>query len=123
MTPPPTPQITPEFRAWVEHEHAWGREALHALTRQRGLLLTETHGRERFAIRMALVDLTGSVARWGNGLHAGLEKEGHAETAALFASAPPFAASDPRAEDYDHLGEYLQARMQALGDLLAKDAP
>jgi hypothetical protein len=115
--------MTPELRAWVEHERAWGREALRAIVRQRRLLLTETHGLERFTIRMALVDLTGSVAKWANGLHSGLEKEGHAETAALFASAPPFAASDLTAEDYDHLGEYLEARVQALGDLLAKGAP
>ena len=51
----------------------------------------------------------------------GLEQAGHAESAALFASAPPFAASGPRAEDYEHLGEYLEARMQALEGLLAKD--
>jgi hypothetical protein len=119
----PTAPITPELRAWVEHEHAWGAAALRALARQRRLLLTESHGLERFAIRMALVDLTGSVAKWANGLQAGLERAGHAHSAALFASAPPFAASDPSAADYEHLGGYLEARMQALADLLAEDAP
>ena len=72
---------------------------------------------------MALVNLTGSVARWANGLADGLNKVGHAETAALFAINPPFAAADPSNDDCDQLAEYVEARMDALHDLLAGDAP
>ena len=71
---------------------------------------------------MALVNLTGSVARWGNGLCDGLNKVGHVETAALFAIGPPFAATDPTTDDCDHLGEYVEAHMKVLQDLLAGDA-
>ncbi|HME03422.1 MAG TPA: hypothetical protein VKG38_10390 [Solirubrobacteraceae bacterium] len=71
---------------------------------------------------MALVNLTGSVARWANGLGDGLNKVGHAETASLFAIGPPFAATDPTTGDCDQLAEYVEARMKALHDLLA-DAP
>jgi hypothetical protein len=72
---------------------------------------------------MALVKLTGSVARWRNGLHDGLNNVGHAETAALFAISPPFAAADPTTDDCDQLAEYVEARMKAIHDLLAEDAP
>ncbi len=119
---PSTPPLTPQFRAWLEREHDWGRHAVHAITRQRRPLLAETHGLERFTLRMALVDLTGSVASWANGLCDGLNKVGHAETAALFAGGPPFAAADPATDDCDQLAEYVEARMQALHDLLAEDA-
>ncbi len=71
---------------------------------------------------MALVNLTGSVAKWANGLGAGLKKVGHAETAALFAISPPFAATDPTPDDCDQLAEYVEARMTAVHDLLAEDA-
>jgi hypothetical protein len=71
---------------------------------------------------MALVNLTGSVARWANGLGSALEQVGHAETAALFAISPPFAAADPTTEDCDRLAKYVEARMKALHDLLAEDA-
>jgi hypothetical protein len=71
---------------------------------------------------MAVVNLTGSVARWANGLAAGLHKVGHAETAPLFAISPPFAATDPTTDDCDQLVEYVEARVQALRDLLAEDA-
>ncbi len=95
---------------------------LQAIARQRRLLLAESHGLERFTLRMALVNLTGSVARWASGLRDGLEKVGHAETAALFALSPPFAAADPTTEDCERLAEYVEARMKALNDLLAEDA-
>jgi hypothetical protein len=72
---------------------------------------------------MALVDLTGSVATWANGLGDGLNKVGRAETAALFASTPPFAAADPTTDDCDQLAEYVEALMKAVHDLLAEDAP
>jgi hypothetical protein len=72
---------------------------------------------------MALVNLTGSVARWANGLCNGLNNECHTETAALFASSPPFAAADPTTDDCEELAEYVEARMRALRDLLAEDAP
>jgi hypothetical protein len=119
---PPTPPITPQFRAWVERERAWGREAARAIARQRRLLLAETHGLEQFTKRMALVNLTGSVARWGNGLSAGFKNVGHTETAAVFAISPPFAATVPTSDDTDHLGEYVEARIKVLGDFLAGDA-
>jgi hypothetical protein len=117
-----TPQLTPQFRAWLEHEHAWGRHAVHAITRQRRLLLVETHGLDRFTLRMTLVNLTGSVARWADGLGDGLSKVGRAETAARFAISPPFAATDPTTDDCDELAEYVEARLRALHDLLAEDA-
>jgi hypothetical protein len=120
---PSIPPLTPQFRAWLEREHSWGRHAIHAIARQRRLLLGETHGLERFELRMALVSLTGSVARWASGLRDGLSKVGHAETAALFAISPPFAAADPTTDDCDQLAEYVEARMKALDDFLAADAP
>jgi hypothetical protein len=118
VTTPPIPPITPEFRAWAERERGWGRQALRAIARQRGSLLSETHGLERFTIRMALVDLTGSVAKWGDGLCAGLEKVGLTDGAALFAIGPPFAATDPTIDDCDQLGDYVEARVQWLEDFL-----
>ncbi len=122
MSTPSTPPLTPQFRAWLEHEHAWGKQAVHAITQQHRLLLAKTHGLEQFKLRMALVNLTGSVARWGNGLHDGLNKVGDAGTAALFAISPPFAAADPTTDDCDQLAEYVEARMKAVDDLLAADA-
>jgi hypothetical protein len=119
---PSTPPLTPQFRAWLERERDWGRLALQAITRQRRLLLVETHGLDRFTIRMALVNLTGSVARWANGLGDGLSKVGHTKTAGLFAIGPPFAASDPSTDDCDQLAEYVEARVNALYDLLADAA-
>ena len=123
MATPSTPPLTPQFRLWLENEHARGGQAVRAITRQRRLLLAETHGLERFRLRLALVDLTGSVAKWGNGVNDGLNKVGRAETGALFAIPPPFAASDPTAEDCDNLAEYVEVRMKALHDLLADDSP
>jgi hypothetical protein len=72
---------------------------------------------------MALVNLTGSVAGWANGLRHGLSKVGHAESAALFAVSPPFAAADLSTDDCDQLAGYVEARMKALDDLLAEQAP
>jgi len=118
---PSTPPLTPQFRAWLEQERAWGRQAVHAIRRQRRLLLAETHGLERFTLRMALVSLTVSVARWANNLGDGLTKAGLAEPAAQFAISPPFAATDPTTDDCDELAEYVEARMKALDDLLAED--
>ena len=122
MATPPTLPITPQFRAWVERERAWGGEAVRAIARQRRLLLADTHGLEQFTKRMALVNLTGSVARWGNGLSAGFKKVGHTETAAAFATGPPFAATEPTTDDCDALGEYVEARIKVLQDFLASDA-
>ena len=119
---PSTPPLTPQFRVWLEHEHAWGGRAVHAIARQRRLLFAETHGLERFTLRMALVNLTGSVAKWASGLDNGLNKVGHAETAALFAIGPPFAATDPTTTDCEQLAEYVEDRMKALHDLLDEDA-
>ena len=47
---------------------------------------------------------------------------GHDETAALFAISPPFAAADPTTDDCGQLATYVEARMEALDDLLAEDA-
>ena len=107
---PSTPPLTPQFRAWLEQEHEWGRQALHAIKRQRRLLDREAHGLDRFRLRMALVNLTGSVARWANGLGSGLTKLDRAEAAALFAISPPFAAADPSTDDCDRLTEYVESR-------------
>jgi hypothetical protein len=119
---PSIPPLTPQFRAWLERERAWGRHAVHAITRQRLQLLEETHGLARFTQRMALVNLTGSIAAWANGLRDGLNKVGHADAAALFGIDPPFAATDPSTDDCDRLAEYVEARMAALGELLAENA-
>ena len=93
------------------------------IRRQRPLLLAETQGLDRFTLRMALVKLTGSVARWANGLGDGLNKWGHAEAAAQFAISPPFAATDPTPDDCDQLAEYVEVRVKVLHDVLAEDAP
>ncbi len=121
MATPSTPPLTPQFRAWLEQECDWGGLAVRAITRQRRPLLADPHGLDRFTVRMALVNLTGSVARWANGLGDGLSKVGHIETAGLFAIGPPFAAADPTTEDCDQLAGYVQTRVQALRDLLAED--
>jgi hypothetical protein len=69
---------------------------------------------------MALVDLTGSVARWARNLHDGLIKVGDAKAAAVFAMSPPFAATDPTICDCDLLSEYVEVRISLLRDLLAR---
>ncbi len=117
------PPLTPQFRAWLEKEHEWGRQALHAIGRERRELQRETHGLDRFKLRMALVKLTGSVAQWANGLGKGLNKLDRAEAAALFAISPPFAAADPSADDCDRLAEFVEQRMSAVDEVLAEDAP
>lgn len=121
MPTPPSPSFTPQFRTWLEHEQAWGRHALHAIATRRGQLLSDRYGLERFTLRMALVDLTGSVARWAKGLHDGLAKVGRTEAAAAFAGGPPFAATEPATEDCDRLSDYVSERIGLLGDLLAAD--
>jgi hypothetical protein len=99
----------------------WGSQAVRAIATQRRKRSDGGHGLERFALRMALVDLAGSVARWAHGLHDGLSKAGLAEAAAVFAHSPPLPATDPTTGDCDRLGEYVEARMQALAELLAAD--
>jgi hypothetical protein len=94
---------------------------LRAIMRQRQPP-SDTHGLERFKTRMALVDLTGTVASWANGLHDALTKTGNTEAAAVFALGPPFAATDPAARDYDQLVDFVEARMRLLQELLASDA-
>jgi hypothetical protein len=112
--------MSPELRAWLERERAWGGLALRAIARRGGDLHAENRGLERFGARMALVELTGSVAKWAHGLHDGLGSSGHAQAAAAFAVAPPFAATDPTRDDRDHLGEYVEARLEILRDVLAE---
>jgi hypothetical protein len=80
----------------------------HKITRQRRLLLTDTHALGRFTLRMALVDLTGSVASWAKGLHDGLSQASRTEAAAVFALSPPFTATDPAIGDCDRLGEHAK---------------
>jgi hypothetical protein len=89
---------------------------------QRRQLLTHTHALGQFTRRMALVDLTGSVASWAKEVHDGLSEAGHVEVAAVFALSPPFAAADPTTGDYDRLEQHVAARMQVLEDLLSADA-
>jgi hypothetical protein len=72
---------------------------------------------------MALVDLTGSVASWANGVHDHLTDTGQVEAAAACAGAPPFAAGNPTSGDYDRLERHVAARMQVLKDFLGSDAP
>jgi hypothetical protein len=92
-----------------------------AIMRQRRLP-GDTHGLERFKTRMALVNLTGSVASWAQGLHDGLSGAGNTEAAAVFVPSPPFAATDPTTGDYEQLGDFVEARMKVLEELLASDA-
>jgi hypothetical protein len=113
--------LTPQQRAWVERERAWGARASQVISRQRDELSADTHGLDRFTTRMALVELTGRVARWANALHDGLAKSEHVEAAAAFALSPPFAAADFTASDYDRLEDYVEARMLVLRDVLAAD--
>jgi hypothetical protein len=89
--------------------------------RQRPLPRSDTHGLGRFALRMALVNLTGSVASWANGLHDGLSKAGLADAAAAFEPSPPFAAAEPTSADCERLGDYVEERMEVLQELLARD--
>jgi hypothetical protein len=71
---------------------------------------------------MALVELTGSVASWANGVHDRLGDAGHVEAAAAFADRPPFAAGNPTDGDYDRLEQHVAAGMRLLDDLLRADA-
>jgi hypothetical protein len=114
--------LAPQFRAWLEDERVWGRHAVDAIATQRRLLLANKHGLDRFAIRMALVDLNGSVARWARNLHDGLIKVDDAKAAAVFAISPPFVATDPTIGDCDLLSEYVEVRIDSLRDLLARDS-
>jgi len=70
---------------------------------------------------MALVEITGSVARWTKRLHDGLAGHAHAEAAASFAVIPPFAEANPSTADCDRLDEYIEDRMHLLQGLLAED--
>ena len=93
------------LRRWLESERARGRTAIHEINRQRRLLEGETHGLARFTIRMSVVNLTGACAKWTRRLHDGLSRAGENEAAAMFASSPPFAATDLSSEDCDLLAE------------------
>jgi hypothetical protein len=112
--------LDPDFRAWVEAERAWGARAVAAIDR-RSRQPSGASGLERFAARMAMVELTGSVARWANRLHDGLCRAGCAEAAAAFATTPPVAGAPPTSDDYHRLGDYVQARMTVLAELLSAD--
>jgi len=113
----PTAPFPPEFRAWIEQERAWGRRAIEEISRRRRLAEAGRHGLERFTGRMGLVELTGSIATWTNGLRAGLLKEGGEVAAEGFASNPPFA-TEAAGADYDRLCDYVARRVELLGELL-----
>lgn len=117
------PTLTPELRAWLEQERSWGAHAREAVSRLSSSASPHPQGLERFGARMALVDLTGSVAAWANGLHGGLNRWGFDEAAAAFETGPPFPATDLGAADYDHLAEYLEIRMGVLRELSEADEP
>jgi hypothetical protein len=119
VSTPRSPRITPELREWLQRERAWGNQALHALARQRRLLAGDKHGLERFARRMALVDLAGSVTRWAHGLHDALIRVGLGEAAAVFAVAPHLPATEPTSADCEELTAYVQSGIAVLGELLA----
>jgi hypothetical protein len=91
------------------------------VARQRLRLSESVHGLDRFALRMALVELTGSVAAWANGLGQGLLKWDQESAAADFAAGPPFASTDLTPADYDQLEDYLESRIDLLRELLARD--
>jgi hypothetical protein len=110
---------TAELRAWLQDERSWGVRAGAILARQRRRLAAESSGLDRFAVRMALVELTGSVSAWADGLHRGLLKWGQSAAAEPFALRPPFASAEPTAEDYERIGDYLAERVELLGALLA----
>ncbi len=112
-------QLTPEFRAWLEQETLRGRRLIHAINRQQRLLPTDSRGLGRFAIRMALVDLTGAAARWSRVLQHALLDACLPEAADAFASPPPFAQTDTGPEDCERLLDWVQARTTVLDGLLA----
>ena len=74
----------------------------HAIAPQRRLLARRDPRAEQFRLRMALVNLTGSVARWANGLADG--RWAMRECRAVRIN-PPFAAADPSNDDCDQLAE------------------
>ncbi len=111
-----------QLREWIERERARGALASAAIVRERRVQQGAT-GLERFATRMAMVELTGSIARWAGAVRDGLAKAGCTEAAALFALTPPFAEPEPTQEDYDRLDDYVQARVAMLTELLAARGP
>ena len=119
MASSPIPPPAPRFTAWIEQERAWGSLAVEAIARLRRKLAVEQHGLDRFAARMSLVELTGSVASWASGLGAALGRAGHTEEAAQFDVSPPFAA-DASSADCDRLRDYVQARVDLLAQLLSR---
>jgi hypothetical protein len=102
------PTLTPELRDWLEQERTWGAHARHAISQLSRSAPPHPHGLERFRVRMALVDLTGSVAAWAKGLLDGLTRWGFDEAAAAFQTGPPFPATDLSAADYDRLKSNCQ---------------
>lgn len=113
----PTAPFSPDFRAWIEQERRWGRRAIEEISRRRRLAEGGRHGLERFTGRMGLVELTGSIAAWTNGLRAGLLKEGREDAAEGFVSNPPFA-TEAEGADFELLGDYVARRVELLGELL-----
>ena len=113
--------MTPERRAWLRQERDWGALAARAIERRAQELHPGDAGLERFGVRMALVELTGAVARWAHGLVDGLTRAGRADTAAAFAGAPPFAATEPTRADCERLREYVHTRVELLNTVLAED--
>lgn len=110
-------RLPPESRAWAETERMRGAQLVRAIVRQRELP-GDTHGLGRFRTRMALVELTGTVASWAGGVHDRLITTRNSEAAAVFGEAPPFADAEPAAGEYDQLLDFVQARMRVLEELL-----
>ena len=114
--------FTPAFRAWLEQERSWGLRAIREISHQREAADAGLHGLGRFTLRMRLVELTGSVAAWADGLQAGLIKVGAEDGATAFAISPPFA-EEASEGDYERLGDYLAIRVELLAELLAEGPP
>jgi hypothetical protein len=114
--------LTPEFRTWLDHERAWARYALRAITDRRELSAAEVHPMERFGLRMSVVNLTGAVAHWAHGLCAGLEKVGHVDGLEVLAAGPPFSSADITQEDFDRLEAFVESGVSLIEVVLALDA-
>jgi hypothetical protein len=113
--------MTPEQRSWLERERDWGNLAAGAIAARGEELHADGSGLQRFGARMALVELTGSVAKWAHGLYEGLGRVGHPDAAATFAAPPPFAATDPTKGDCERLAGYVRARVQLVREVLAQE--
>ncbi len=109
-----------QIRLWLQAELSQGRELNRRINRQSRQLAAATHGLAKFTVRMALVELTGSAAKWARRVHEGLLRCGERDGAELFAATPPFAATDPAPEDCERLSDWTEERLTVLAELLAR---